>query len=57
MNVLAVVAYIVVVATVGAVQHFFPSFHKFKSTEAVTSVGRAPAEAGAPLVVHGGDGR
>ena len=45
------------VATVGVVQHFFPSFPKFKSTEAVTSVGQAPAEAGEFLVVHGEVGR
>jgi ABC-type uncharacterized transport system permease subunit len=55
MNVLAVIAYIVVVATFGAVQHFFPSFHNFKSTEAVTSVGEAPSAAGVPLVAQGED--
>jgi len=30
MNVMAVVGYLVVVLTMGLIQHFFPSFHKFK---------------------------
>ena len=33
---------IVVVSTMGLVQHFFPSFHKFKSTESVTSLMETP---------------
>ena len=61
MNVMAVVAYIVVVATMGLVQHFFPSFHKFRSTESVTSLFIPESEvhesAGDMLIAAGKDGR
>jgi ABC-type uncharacterized transport system permease subunit len=57
MNVMAVVAYVVVVATMGLVQHFFPSFHKFKSTQSVTSLSETSVSAGDMLVSAGKDGR
>jgi HemX protein len=41
MNVMAVTAFVVVVAAVGVVHHFFPSFHKFNSTQPVTHVSEA----------------
>jgi HemX protein len=52
MNIMAVVAYVVVVATMGMVQHFFPSFHKFKSTQSVTSLSQEiPGVQKVPLLV------
>lgn len=57
MNVMAVVAYVVVVATMGLVQHFFPSFHKFKSTESMTSLSVEAPPAPTLLVVDGEAGR
>jgi len=57
MNVLAVVAYVVVVATMGLVQHFFPSFHKFRTTEAAATLGAETPSAADMLVLDGEDRR
>lgn len=46
MNVMAVVAFVTVVATIGVVHHFFPSFHNFRSLRATSehvSLESAPA--------------
>jgi ABC-type uncharacterized transport system permease subunit len=56
MNVLAVIGYVTVVAAMGLIQHFFPSFHKFdlRSEQAQTGqLLREPTEA-TIVVVHGG---
>ena len=38
MNVLAIVAFAVIIGALGVVQHFFPSFHKFYSSQAIVAM-------------------
>ncbi len=45
MNVMAVVAFISVIAAMGLVHHFFPSFHNFKSTEPISTLSGFPEPA------------
>ena len=55
MNILAVVAFLVVLGTTGVIHHFFPTFHKFRSFEdAFGAMGRA---APAPTEIVHQDGR
>ena len=53
MNVLAVGAFIVVVAAMGLVYHFFPSFHNFKSSQPVSAMSGFPDSAARMLALHG----
>jgi HemX protein len=41
MNVMAVVTFVTILVALGAVQHFFPSFHKFYSSHAEVALGAA----------------
>ena len=57
MNILAVAGYLTIVAAMGLIQHFFPSFHKFdlRSQQAQTGYLQQKPAAEAPLVVRGAD--
>ncbi len=57
MNILAVAAFIAVIAAIGLVHHFFPSFHNFRSTEPISTLSGFPASAADRLAQGEGDGR
>ncbi|MCB1182834.1 cytochrome c biogenesis protein CcsA [bacterium] len=58
MNIMAVVGYLTVMAAMGAIQHFFPSFHKFRPDPARAETGllREGPAAADHLQVPGGRG-
>ena len=51
MNIMAVSAFIVVVATMGLVYHFFPSFHNFKSSQPISAMSGFPDSAAQMLAL------
>ena len=53
MNVLAVIAFATILVTLGLVQHFFPSFHKFYSSQAMVGSIAVPAAALLPVLTVG----
>ena len=57
MNPMAVVGYLAVVAAMGLIQHFFPSFHKFQVPEQQAETGLMLQEQDAPNIIvrSGGD--
>ena len=57
MNVMAVVGYLTVVAAMGLIQHFFPSFHKFQVHEEQAETSQLLQERNDRTIVvrHGGD--
>ena len=56
MNVMAVVGYLVMVATIGLIHHFFPSFHNFRSHQPLETLsGYTDAAADMLVLVEGGD--
>jgi ABC-type uncharacterized transport system permease subunit len=57
MNVMTVAAFISVVAAMGLIHHFFPSFHNFRSTEPISTLSGFPDSAAEHLAQSEGDGR
>ena len=57
MNIMAVVGYLTVVAAMGLIQHFFPSFHKFQVQQEQAQTSQLSPERNDRTIVvrHGGD--